>query len=82
MTARATDGYGNPDAKQLNHSPEAASSGRTIAPAPPGGLSFSQSRCGYIRNDGKECMNFPWAGHQRCFAHHQHELRKAKNAAL
>ena len=77
----ATHGAGNPNAAQLTNSPEAASSGSTIAPAPPGGISYLQARCGWIRTDGKPCMNFPWKNHDQCFAHYQWRLRKERDAA-
>jgi hypothetical protein len=63
------EGTGNPNAKQLQRSPEAASSGRRIAPAPPGQLSYMAQRCGVTRNDGVVCLNFPVAGYEYCLGH-------------
>ena len=69
MTARSDHGFGNPDAKPLVSRPEASSSGRQIAPAPPGQVSYISNRCGYPKANGEPCTNYPVKGNEYCLPH-------------
>jgi hypothetical protein len=60
---------GNPNAKQLTSQPDAVSSGRRIAPAPPGQVSYISNRCGVARKDGSICTNYPLPGRDTCLGH-------------
>lgn len=69
MTARSDHGFGNPDAKQLISRPEAASTGRVIAPAPPGQVPYAWGKCTHIYPTGRQCPNQPIPGHDVCLGH-------------
>ena len=67
-SARSTNAGSNPNAQAIYNTPEVLSSGRRVAPAPPG-TSYWMNRCGVTGKDGERCIRLKMKGHETCLGH-------------